>query len=106
MKMSFEIAARTRPAKWAICCSCRRGATTAATSATAATLATPTTSPSGDCSRSKITMAVWASDKGLGAQCPKRSLIIDTPLLPLPPQPAIVAAAVAIAATLQRFASR
>lgn len=75
MKMSFEIAARTRQAKWAICCSCRECNSNSSSRRSNKKVASGEAAGNGGDLRF---LAVRASDKGRGAQCPKRSLITGT----------------------------
>lgn len=75
MKMSFEIAARTRQAKWAICCSCRECNSNSSSRRSNKKVASGEAADNGGDLRF---LAVRASDKGRGAQCPKRSLITGT----------------------------
>lgn len=79
MKMSFEIAARTRQAKWAICCSCREcNSNSSGSSSNRRSNKKVASGESADNGGDLRFLAVRASDKGRGAQCPKRSLITGT----------------------------
>lgn len=79
MKMSFEIAARTRQAKWAICCSCREcNSNSSSGSSSRHSNKKFASGEAADNGGDLRFLAVRASDKGRGAQCPKRSLITGT----------------------------
>lgn len=78
--MSFEIAARTRQAKWAICCSCRECNSNSRSSGSSSRHSNKkvASGEAADNGGDLRFLAVRASDKGRGAQCPKRSLITGT----------------------------
>lgn len=78
MKMSFEIAARTRQAKWAICCSCRECNSNSSGNSSRRSNKKVASGEAADNGGDLRFLAVRASDKGRGAQCPKRSLITGT----------------------------